>query len=55
MTDQTRIVDVGAAGDLRDGSVIEGPAVLPLMSYPVDVADDRILLQLPVGQSPVNE
>jgi 3-phenylpropionate/trans-cinnamate dioxygenase ferredoxin subunit len=41
--------------DVRDGSVLEGPAGLPLVSYPVEIVGDRINLRLPVGTIPVNE
>jgi 3-phenylpropionate/trans-cinnamate dioxygenase ferredoxin component len=41
--------------DLRDGSVVMGPAGMPLATYPVEIADGRIRLRLPIGTIPVNE
>jgi 3-phenylpropionate/trans-cinnamate dioxygenase ferredoxin component len=41
--------------DVRDGSVLMGPADRPLVTYPVVIAGDRINLRLPIGAIPVNE
>ncbi len=41
--------------DLRDGSVVRGPAGLPLITYPVEIEGGRVRLRLPVGSIPVNE
>jgi 3-phenylpropionate/trans-cinnamate dioxygenase ferredoxin component len=40
--------------DLRDGSVLMGPAAAPLATYPVEIVGDRINLRLPIGTIPVN-
>jgi 3-phenylpropionate/trans-cinnamate dioxygenase ferredoxin component len=41
--------------DVRDGSVLRGPAGQPLVTYPVEIVAGRINLRLPVGEIPVNE
>lgn len=41
--------------DLRDGEPLEGVADLPLVTYPVSVDGDDIVLELPEGEIPVNE
>lgn len=40
--------------DVRDGSVIDPPAILPLASYPVRIVGDEVVLDLPNGPIPVN-
>ncbi|MGI9245760.1 MAG: Rieske (2Fe-2S) protein [Steroidobacteraceae bacterium] len=35
----------GASFDVRNGSVLGGPATVPLRSYPVRIVDDRIEVQ----------
>jgi 3-phenylpropionate/trans-cinnamate dioxygenase ferredoxin component len=40
--------------DMRDGSVLMGPATQPLATYPVEIVGDRIHLRLPIGTIPVN-
>jgi 3-phenylpropionate/trans-cinnamate dioxygenase ferredoxin subunit len=41
--------------DLGDGEPLDPPAELPLVTYPVMVEGDDIVLQLPDGEVPVNE
>jgi nitrite reductase/ring-hydroxylating ferredoxin subunit len=41
--------------DLVTGDVIAGPAGMPLASYPVEVAQGRLVLTLPADTIPVNE
>jgi 3-phenylpropionate/trans-cinnamate dioxygenase ferredoxin subunit len=41
--------------DVRDGSVLRGPAGQPLATYPVEIVSGRINLRLPVDAIPVNE
>ena len=41
--------------DIETGEALDPPAELPLMKYPVFVADGRILIELPEGEIPVNE
>ena len=41
--------------DLRTGEALDPPAEMPLVKYPVDVEDGRIVLVLPEGEIPVNE
>lgn len=41
--------------DLETGEALDPPAELPLVTYPVIVEADQILLELPDGQIPVNE
>jgi nitrite reductase/ring-hydroxylating ferredoxin subunit len=41
--------------DVRDGSVLRGPAGQPLVTYAVEIVNDRISLRLPIGAVPVNE
>ncbi|SRR6266568_1543791 len=40
--------------DLQTGEVLEGPAALPLVRYPVEVSDGRVHLVLPDDDVPVN-
>ena len=40
----------GAAFDVRDGSALSRPAVVPLTSYPVRVEGDNILVGVEAGQ-----
>jgi nitrite reductase/ring-hydroxylating ferredoxin subunit len=37
----------GASFDVRTGAVLGAPATVPLVSYPVRVADDHIEVQVP--------
>ena len=41
--------------DLSDGEPLDPPAELPLVTYPVSVDGDEIVLELPDGEVPVNE
>ena len=41
--------------DVVTGEALDPPAELPLRTYPVLVVDERIVLELPEGQVPVNE
>jgi nitrite reductase/ring-hydroxylating ferredoxin subunit len=41
--------------DATTGSVVTGPAGIPLASYPVEQLDGRLLIVLPKGTVPVNE
>jgi 3-phenylpropionate/trans-cinnamate dioxygenase ferredoxin subunit len=41
--------------DLSDGEPVDGVADLPLVTYPVRVDGDDIVLELPEGDIPVNE
>ena len=41
--------------DVRDGSVLRGPAGKPLVTYPVEIVSGRVNLRLPIGAIPVNE
>lgn len=40
--------------DLITGEALDPPAELPLATYPVELADGRIVLRLPEGAVPVN-
>jgi 3-phenylpropionate/trans-cinnamate dioxygenase ferredoxin subunit len=41
--------------DLATGEALDPPAELPLATYPVDVEDGTIVLELPEGPIPVNQ
>lgn len=41
--------------DLETGEALDPPAELPLMTYPANVEDGEIVLELPEGPIPVNE
>jgi 3-phenylpropionate/trans-cinnamate dioxygenase ferredoxin subunit len=41
--------------DLRDGEPLDPPAELPLVTFPVTVEGDDIVLELPEGDIPINE
>ena len=41
--------------DLRDGESLDPPAELPLVSFPVSVEGEDIILELPEGEVPINE
>jgi 3-phenylpropionate/trans-cinnamate dioxygenase ferredoxin subunit len=41
--------------DLRDGESLDPPAELPLVSFPVSVEGEDIILELPEGEIPINE
>jgi 3-phenylpropionate/trans-cinnamate dioxygenase ferredoxin component len=41
--------------DLETGDALDPPAELPIMRYPVIVADGRVLIEIPDGPLPVNE
>jgi len=41
--------------DLADGEPLDPPAELPLVTYPVFVEGDAIVLELPDGEVPINE
>lgn len=41
--------------DLETGEALDPPAELPLAKYPVVVDGERILLELPEGEIPLNE
>jgi len=41
--------------DLTDGEPLDPPADLPLVTYPVSVDGDDIVLELPEGEIPINE
>jgi nitrite reductase/ring-hydroxylating ferredoxin subunit len=41
--------------DLANGEPLDPPAELPLAQYPVVIRDDRVLIEIPEGQLPVNE
>jgi 3-phenylpropionate/trans-cinnamate dioxygenase ferredoxin subunit len=41
--------------DLFTGEALDPPAELPLVMYPVEVTNGRIVLTLPEGPIPVNE
>ncbi len=41
--------------DLGSGDALDPPADLPLVTYPVHVDGDDIILELPDGEIPVNE
>ena len=41
--------------DLASGEALDPPAELPLATYPVALDADRIVLELPEGEIPVNE
>ena len=40
--------------DLVSGEALDPPAELPLVTFPVSVEDDHIVLELPEGEIPVN-
>ena len=41
--------------DLADGEALDPPAELPLATYPVEIEDGRILIEIPDGPLAVNE
>jgi 3-phenylpropionate/trans-cinnamate dioxygenase ferredoxin subunit len=41
--------------DLATGDSLDPPAELPLVSFPVRVEGDQIVLEIPEGEIPVNE
>jgi 3-phenylpropionate/trans-cinnamate dioxygenase ferredoxin subunit len=41
--------------ELSDGEPLDPPAELPLVTYPVSVQGDDIVLELPEGEIPINE
>jgi 3-phenylpropionate/trans-cinnamate dioxygenase ferredoxin subunit len=41
--------------DLVTGDALDPPAELPLVTFPVSIEGDRIILALPEGEIPVNE
>jgi 3-phenylpropionate/trans-cinnamate dioxygenase ferredoxin subunit len=41
--------------DLTDGASLDPPAELPLVTYPVSVEGEDIVLELPEGEIPINE
>jgi 3-phenylpropionate/trans-cinnamate dioxygenase ferredoxin subunit len=41
--------------DLADGQSLDPPADLPLVSYPVSLEGEDIVLELPEGEIPINE
>jgi 3-phenylpropionate/trans-cinnamate dioxygenase ferredoxin subunit len=41
--------------DLADGEPLDPPAELPLVTYPVSIEGDDIVIELPEGDVPVNE
>ncbi len=41
--------------DLVTGEALDAPAELPLVTFPVSVEGDRIILELPEGEIPINE
>jgi 3-phenylpropionate/trans-cinnamate dioxygenase ferredoxin subunit len=41
--------------DLTDGEALDPPAELPLVTFPVHVDGDDIVLELPEGDVPINE
>jgi len=41
--------------DLRDGESLDPPAELPLVSFPVSVEGEDIILELPEGEIRINE
>ena len=41
--------------DLFDGEALDPPAEVPLASYPVVIAEGRVLIEIPEGPLPVNE
>jgi 3-phenylpropionate/trans-cinnamate dioxygenase ferredoxin subunit len=41
--------------DLATGEALDPPAMLPLVTYPVRIDGDAIVLELPEGPIPVNE
>ncbi len=41
--------------DLRDGEPLDPPAELPLVSFPVSLEGEDIILELPEGEIPINE
>ena len=41
--------------DLSDGEPLDPPAELPLATFPVAIEGDDIVLEVPMGEIPVNE
>ena len=41
--------------DLADGEPLEPPADLPLVTFPVSLVGEDIVLELPEGDIPINE
>jgi 3-phenylpropionate/trans-cinnamate dioxygenase ferredoxin subunit len=41
--------------DLETGDALDPPAELPLVMYPVEVVDGRVVIEVPEGPLPVNE
>ena len=41
--------------DLSDGQSLDPPADLPLVTYPVSLEGDDIVLEVPEGEIPINE
>ena len=41
--------------DLESGEALDPPAELPLVSYPVFIEGDDIVIELPEGEIPINE
>jgi len=41
--------------DLFNGEALDPPAEVPLASYPVVIAEGRVLIEIPEGPLPVNE
>ena len=41
--------------DLTDGQSLDPPADLPLVTYPVSLEGQDIVLELPEGEIPINE
>ena len=41
--------------DLANGESLDPPAEMPLVTYPVTIEGDDVVLELPEGEVPVNE